>query len=274
MMDILNHLYRWTREQAAEDIATQYESWASVFVDFLYFASAMKMRVLEEQQTAEQETYKKAILAADILFPDGIALQVFDRAANKGKASRLHNLNGTDFVPYLLKYLAAKWKTSMYVRSVFDEKKWHGKEFMQKWIDRLQAHVPWLQCPFAWQCSYYQRGDGFPWKEFKEARHKDDSAYKIFWTGIGTPFQEIRSEKNRQMFDETPCIVIQLGGTLDFWSGYETRAPRRVVKARVLETPWRLLTTPKKNYPKVLAMFGVFRILRKRITSKEKRKNR
>jgi UDP-N-acetyl-D-mannosaminuronic acid transferase (WecB/TagA/CpsF family) len=68
----------------------------------------MKMRVLEEQETVEQANYKKAILAADILFPDGIALQVFDWAANKGKSSWLHNLNGTDFVPYFLKYLAAK----------------------------------------------------------------------------------------------------------------------------------------------------------------------
>lgn len=67
-----------------------------------------------------------------------------------------------------------------------------------------------------------------------------------------------------------PCIVLQLGGTLDFRSGYEQRAPDWVVKARVLETPRRILKNPQKNLKKFLAMFGIVRYLLQKIFPRKK----
>ena len=47
------------------------------------------------------------------------------------------------------------------------------------------------------------------------------------------------------------------GATLDYYSGFETRAPKRVVQLRVGETLRRIITQPQKNLKKFLAMFKI-----------------
>ncbi|MEI7920054.1 MAG: WecB/TagA/CpsF family glycosyltransferase [bacterium] len=51
-------------------------------------------------------SYQHAILDADVVLPDGIALQIFNALATK---KWLNNLNGTDFCPYFLSYLKKKY---------------------------------------------------------------------------------------------------------------------------------------------------------------------
>lgn len=264
-MNILNHLYRWDREQAAHDILQTYAAWKSVFVDFLYFATAMKMRLFENAENKEQELYKAALLDADILLPDGIALQLFDRLSRKGKKSWLHNLNWTDFTPYFFPYLLKKWTVSLYVCGVYDSLIWKDESRMYKGVENVQKIYPGLSVPFARQALYQKRGEEFPWEEFRAAWKQDTAEYKIFGTFMWSPFQEMRAYKNKDMLAETPCIFMQLGGTIDFWSGFEKRAPTRVVKARILETPRRIAKNPKKNRVKLRAMFGIRRYLRKKI---------
>jgi UDP-N-acetyl-D-mannosaminuronic acid transferase (WecB/TagA/CpsF family) len=48
------------------------------------------------------KVYQQAILDADVVLPDGIALQIFFFLA---KRKRLKNLNGTDFCPYFLSFI-------------------------------------------------------------------------------------------------------------------------------------------------------------------------
>jgi len=50
--------------------------------------------------------YQHAILDADVVLMDGIALQLFYYLAKK---KRLPNLNGTDFCPYFLSYTKKKY---------------------------------------------------------------------------------------------------------------------------------------------------------------------
>jgi UDP-N-acetyl-D-mannosaminuronic acid transferase (WecB/TagA/CpsF family) len=50
--------------------------------------------------------YQTAILDADIVLMDGIALQLFYFLAKK---KWLANLNGTDFCPYFLAYITRKY---------------------------------------------------------------------------------------------------------------------------------------------------------------------
>lgn len=228
----------------------------------------MKMRLFEVQSTQQQIEYATAMTNADMILPDGIALQMFDRCTYKHKennnsgSSWLKNLNGTDFVPYLLKYLLDKWSVSVYVRSVFDEKMGKDESRMYTWISHLQQTFENLHFPFAWQCSYHERASSFPYEDFKKAWQNDTAEYKIFRNGTGTPFQEIRAHKNKSLFMDYAAIVLQLGGTLDYWSGFETRAPSWIVKARVLETPRRIFKNPHKNLTKFLSMFGIIRYIR------------
>jgi UDP-N-acetyl-D-mannosaminuronic acid transferase (WecB/TagA/CpsF family) len=60
-----------------------------------------KQKSLEQVRKAYQDT----IQDADLVLPDGIALQIFYFLAKK---KRLSNLNGTDFAPYLLQALVKK----------------------------------------------------------------------------------------------------------------------------------------------------------------------
>jgi UDP-N-acetyl-D-mannosaminuronic acid transferase (WecB/TagA/CpsF family) len=52
-----------------------------------------------------RKAYQDAIHDADVVLPDGIALQIFYFLARK---KWLSNLNGTDFAPYLLEQLVKK----------------------------------------------------------------------------------------------------------------------------------------------------------------------
>lgn len=52
------------------------------------------------------KVYQQAILDADVVLPDGIALQIFYFLAKK---KWLNNLNGTDFCPYFLSYVKEEY---------------------------------------------------------------------------------------------------------------------------------------------------------------------
>jgi UDP-N-acetyl-D-mannosaminuronic acid transferase (WecB/TagA/CpsF family) len=91
------------------DLLKTYEEQMFAVVNFLYFAQIISQRLFEEgkDKTEKQREYKKILLKADYLLPDGIALQIFYYLANlfKGIHSSkrwLDNLNGTDFTLYFL----------------------------------------------------------------------------------------------------------------------------------------------------------------------------
>lgn len=52
-------------------------------------------------------------------------------------------------------------------------------------------------------------------------------------------------------------IILNNGATIDYYSGFEQRAPRRVVNMRIGETFRRICTQPQKNLHKFLAMFQI-----------------
>jgi hypothetical protein len=68
-------------------------------------------------------------------------------------------------------------------------------------------------------------------------------------------------------------LVLNVWWFVDFYSGFEKRAPERVVKLRVWETIRRILDNPKKNGKKFLAMFGVFRLIWKKLLYSPRKKD-
>ncbi len=83
----------------------------------------------------------------------------------------------------------------------------------------------------------------------------------------GTPRQEIWADEHIDKIRKHKLLVLSVGGLFDFLSGDEHRAPLRMRKARVLETPWRILTNPAKNLRKFVRMFGIVRYRTKQILS-------
>ena len=265
-MKLLNSLYLDTREHLLADLLELYATQWYVMVNFLYFANMMKRRLLEDMQyapdPAKAHIYKKALEEWDFLLADGIALQLFTRAHSLPQPP---NLNGTDLNPRLLQELSQRGSISVYLLQFYDPRIWKDESYLQKWVDVLQDRFPGLTVVRAEQILYSD-----PDRDEKVASlhidvHaqavSDSSDFKMFFNCLGTPVQEVATYMTRDELKKSGLIVLNAWWTIDYMTWLEERAPARVVKARVLETFWRIFTQPKKNLKKFLVMFGVVRYI-------------
>jgi len=108
---------------------------------------------------------------------------------------------------------------------------------------------------------YKDRWTDFDFKKYKETLKNDEINLFLIW--LWSPFQEIWTEGNRQFFKENNILVINVGWLFDFWSNFEKRAPKIILKLN-LEWLWRLGQSPKKNYKKVLESFKLFKEILKK----------
>ena len=249
------------------DLLQLYHTKWHAVVNFLYFANAMQYHLFEKARQSEKDKlFSDALMSGDFLLPDGIALQLRTKLTARKKT---HNLNGTDLTPQLLSYLNTHWNTSLYIYSLYDPKINKGKERLEKAVQSFTKNHPSINIIFTYQSLYTNRGADFPRENFWEALKRDTNEVKLLLNCIGTPFQEMRVEEHRQFFADHSVLVMNVGGFIDFAAGFEQRAPKWVVKARVLETFWRIATNPKKNLNKFLAMFGIRRILLQKMRLKK-----
>lgn len=274
-LSISNILFRGTQAQAREHIKRVSQTQWLCIVNFLYFARAMKFDVYKDNCHPElvlgskcwnkfsmtKIDYKKALLQSDILCIDGIAMQIFDRVWQFffwWKRKRTENLNGTDFLPYILEQTKDK-KIGIIMSTVYDPNINKWPEWMEKWLEKLQHLYPHIDIIFKHQSLFQNRGEDFPIEKcisvIKDKKNKYD--HILFLNGIWWPKQEIRTEQHKHLFKNTWIIIMNNGATLDYYSGFETRAPRRVVKMRIGETLRRITTQPEKNFKKFLAMFKI-----------------
>lgn len=273
---ISQKLFHWNKSQARESMKTICQTQWSCVVSFLYFAQAMKFKVYEgnaewkmknvEWKTIVNSTfwilnYKEALLNADLVFIDGIAMQIFDwvwQFVFGGKRVWTENLNGTDFTPYILEQTRDQ-KVAIIMSTVYDPKIEKWPEWMDKGLDKLKVLYPHIDIIFKHQTLFGQRGEDFPFEKLQQILNEKKSNYDhiLFLNGIGSPVQETWTEQHRNFFDQSGIIVMNNGATLDYYSWFETRAPQRVIKLRVGETLWRVCTQPKKNLHKFLVMFQI-----------------
>jgi len=255
---MLDKIFVWDKELATQEILQTYQQQWSCIVNFLYFANAMKRRLFEQPRDYKDITYKHSLLEWDYLLPDGIALQTFYKIYT---GTLLHNLNGTDFVPYLLWEISKNHSLSIYLYQCFDPAKGKTPESLQHWVDALHEMYSEVLLPRADQCHYTSRGEEFDRDWLTHTLSEDRSEIRVFLNCTGTPFQELWVQEHRDFFAQHWFLVLNAGGLIDYLTWYETRAPAWVVRARVLETFWRIAKHPNKNLHKFLSMFGVFRFL-------------
>jgi exopolysaccharide biosynthesis WecB/TagA/CpsF family protein len=240
-------------------------------VNFVYFANVAKQRLVEGTPEEGQKKYADALAqSSDFLLADGIALQLF---CKRFMGNKPPSLNGTDLNPYLFEQLLKKYSVSIYLYQCYDPPKGKTVAFLQKGIEALELRFPKLRVVRADQCLFREKGKDFDWKWLQDTVQNDTATIKIFFNCTGTPFQEIRAHENEKQLRDLWFLIINAWGTIDYLTGFEKRAPEWVVKARVLETFWRIVTQPKKNFKKFARMFGFFRILKKSWL-KEKRKGK
>lgn len=256
---MLEKLYRDDTTQVLEDIVNCYKQKGFAVVNFLYFANAIQFHLFENPTLPKDKEYENALRAGDFLLPDGIALQVWNYAMNKPK-TWVSNLNWTDLTPRILEYITKKYTVELYIVSLYDDRIGKGKERLEIGIEKCRSHFG-IENIYWFQTHFLDRGKEFPWEEWSQDNPPADDVCRIMMHCTGTPFQELWTEKHREWYEKQHMLVLNVGWFIDFFSGFEQRAPERVVRARVLETFWRITTNPKKNLKKFLAMFGVVRVL-------------
>lgn len=123
----------------------------------------------------------------------------------------------------------------------------------------MKENYPHIDIIASYQELFQNRGENFPFQDLEQkiqikAKKYD---YIFFLNGIGAPIQEIRTDTHLSFFKQHKLIVFNNGATIDYYSGFEKRAPQRIVKIRIGETLRRVITQPKKNLHKLMSMFRI-----------------
>ncbi len=175
---------------------------------------------------ARNHTYRAALARADMILPDGIGVEV---AAKLQGVQLAENLNGTDFVPKLLKRAACLGQ-SVYLLG--------GRPgTAQAAAARLQHMFPDL--------AVAGTRDGYAGAARVDEAIDDinQSGADILLVAMGVPLQELWITQNRHRLD--PRIALGVGALFDFLAGNVRRAPCVVRRAR-MEWAWRLAMEPRR----------------------------
>ncbi|WP_254437201.1 WecB/TagA/CpsF family glycosyltransferase [Ruegeria arenilitoris] len=175
---------------------------------------------------ARNHTYRAALARADMILPDGIGVDV---AAKLQGVQLTENLNGTDFVPKLLKR-AARFGQSVYLLG-------GSPGTAQAAAARLQHMIPDL--------AVAGTRDGYAGAARVDEAIDDinQSGADILLVAMGVPLQELWIMQNRHRL--APCIALGVGALFDFLAGNVRRAPRLVRRFR-MEWAWRLAMEPRR----------------------------
>lgn len=170
--------------------------------------------------------YRTALLTADRVLPDGIGVELAARMNSQPLAA---NLNGTDFVPHLLR------KATMQGLSVF---LFGGREGVaEDAAARLVRDIPGLRIAGT-RDGYQGAGDTDAAIEAINASGAD-----IVLVAMGVPMQDIWLARHANRL--TARLSMGVGALFDFLAERVARAPAPVRKAR-MEWAWRLAMEPKR----------------------------
>ena len=236
--------------ETSDNIISVYnEQWHCV-VNFIYFSQLVSQKVFSsaKKKTEKEKEYKKLILKADFLLPDGIALQIFYYCAVlfwviKSDKKRIPNLNWTDFTPYFLndtkqKYWSQRINILLY---------WSTPKVVEKVKENLSLK---------WYNIIYSQ-DGF--SEFDRDKAEKSLNEYVDTTNIllvarstpKIPLQELRTSRSYQKIQDNKLLVMNVWWLFDFIAWVQKRAPK-VFRKLKLERLRRLCSQPKRNYKKVV----------------------
>ncbi|AHM05437.1 Undecaprenyl-phosphate galactosephosphotransferase [Roseibacterium elongatum DSM 19469] len=175
---------------------------------------------------ARDAGYRRALATADMILPDGAGIELAARLCGKAIPE---NLNGTDFVPNLLRAAAASG------HSVF---LFGGRPgTAEAAADTLTGLAPGLRIAGTLN-GYADATD--PEQVIAQV---NASGADILLVALGVPMQDtwIAAHADRLV----PRICLGVGACFDFLAGTVARAPVALRRAR-LEWAWRLLQEPRR----------------------------
>jgi exopolysaccharide biosynthesis WecB/TagA/CpsF family protein len=184
--------------------------------------------------------YRAALVTADHVLPDGIGV---DLAARMNGQTLQANLNGTDFVPELLRKAASKGRSVFLFGGVPGVAEAAG--------DRLARDIPGLRIAGT--------RDGYAGAQAPEAAITaiNDSGADIVLVAMGVPMQDVWLSRHAPRLDA--ALTLGVGALFDFLAGRVARAPEVVRKAH-LEWIWRLAMEPRRMARRYLVGNVVFMV--------------
>lgn len=250
-------LFQWTKQQALSQIDEIYSKQGFCIVSYVYGAVIVRNNLFWLHGGDPMLSRQQSLFGSSLILPDGAALLTWRRIAHwLGSVvwvAKLSNLNGTDFFPQLLEYYLAQGPVNLLCYAVYDEKLGLYKgELLSKAGEWLE-HNYGISRTYA-QDTHYSNDDLDDWNWELMSQAIDPGLPTLMMVCRGVPRQEIWSYHHIDKLKEYHIIACNQWATIDYWAWRETRAPRIVRKLR-LESLWRLVSDPRKNWSKFWVSF-------------------
>jgi len=195
----------------------------------------------------------RSVLERQVVFPDGHGVDIASILFHGRKFPA--NLNGTDFVPALLTYIAKPMRVAMIGTKA---------KTLRRAAENFRRHAPWHD--------FIEISDGF----FDHAKSGEvmervrEAEADILLVAMGSPTQELWID--RHVGPGHARLVISVGALFDFVAGDLRRAPPGVRKLR-LEWLYRLVQEPKRLWRRYVIGNPVFlyHVLRYKLSGMVKR---
>ncbi len=181
---------------------------------------------------ARDPAYSTAVAHADTVLPDGVGIEI---AAKMTGQKLTANLNGTDFMPRVLRKAAQQGKSVFLLG---------GKPgTAERAAQRISADIPGLKV--------VGTRDGYGGAHDSEGaiRAINRSKAQLLLVAMGVPQQELWLERHGNKLNVD--VMFAVGGLFDFWAGNVRRAPNWMRGARC-EWVWRLMMEPRRMYKRYL----------------------
>ncbi len=285
--ELMRRLFQWTKEQALTQIEKIYQSEGFAIVSYVYGAVVVRNNLLGKREEGRgkredldqpkstscgapsssasphpsplpkgEGVWREALFGSSIILPDGASLLTRWRVAHLLRrvtgVSRLTNLNGTDFFPYLLEEYLKVWPVNLVCYGTY------GGNLPTKSGDVIIPAGEWLQQKYGFTRSYWQDidyHDTTTERDWEEMSKLCNPHYPtIMMVCLWVPRQELRSYKNRKNLQKYWVIACNQWATIDYWAWREGRAPR-LVRTLWLESIRRLASDPRKNWSKFWVSF-------------------
>jgi exopolysaccharide biosynthesis WecB/TagA/CpsF family protein len=178
------------------------------------------------------------VLGRCLVLPDGIGVDIAAHFLHGGRFTA--NLNGTDFVPASLTFIAKPLRIGLLGAT---------SEVLQAAAVNFRKHTPWHEF-IEISDGYFDRADPvLILKRIEMAR------IDLLLVAMGTPLQE--KWVDRHLSADHARVVISVGALLDFVSGRVARAPRWVRRLRA-EWLFRLWLEPSRLWRRYILGIPVF----------------
>jgi UDP-N-acetyl-D-mannosaminuronic acid transferase (WecB/TagA/CpsF family) len=254
-MYLTKRLFQWDKKQALTQIERIYREQGFAIVSYVYGAVIVRNKLLESSPY-QKHKWHDALFGSSIILPDGAALRLWRRIAHRvWKVSGTHdlsNLNGTDFFPYLLEEYLKIWPINLVCYGTY------GWNLSTQSGDVIIPAGEWLQQYYWITWSYWQDIDYHDTTTQRNrdemTKHCDPNYPTIMMVCLWVPRQELWSYNNRDKLKQYWIIACNQWATIDYWAWRESRAPRLVRKIW-LESVWRLISDPRKNWSKFWVSF-------------------